>query len=578
MGDLERLKHLLIADEREVLSRVERRVEALEQVNAELASQLPSLVRAAPVEPMNRALANPVAAALGSAVQRNRTSIVDALFPVIGPIIRKAIAEALRGLMRDMNRVLESTFTPRGIRWRIEAWSSGLPYAHVVLKHTLRYQIDHVFLIERDSGLVLHRVSSPGLPDLDADAIAGMLTAIGQFVRDSVSGDGDNSLEAARVGEHLLWIVEGPRASLACFIQGVPPDELRSVLSDRLEQIHADMLGADVDPEDAMETVARSADLDASLEPMSLVAASASMVEQESPARKRSVRWPWLLVLLVLLAVLGWHFLRVERWNEQVLQLRAQLEKHPGFQLSTLDSEPWEKLTVRGLLDADAEPLAPVLDAAGLDGIRPEIQVRGFVSTDDTVVAKRARRMLDAPHGVQVDVKDGVLTVRGDAELEWVTREKPRASLIAGVRQVDWQVRGHDPRTAALAAARAELQEISARLDKTRVIFLRDSEADADAAASLGVMASALSRAHALATNSGIPFALHVFGYTDTPGTDQINLDLRVARAAWLRDKLRESGVDEKLLEGAVMDSGASGKDSEFRGAGVRIEFADATQ
>ncbi len=249
-----------------------------------------------------------------------------------------------------------------------------------------------------------------------------------------------------------------------------------------------------------------------------------------------------------------------------------------SIQLSTLDSEPWEKLTVRGLLDADAEPLAPVLDAAGLDGIRPEIQVRGFVSTDDAVLAKRARRMLDAPHGVQVDVKDGVLTVRGDAELDWVTREKPRASLIAGVRQVDWQVRGHDPRTAAMAAARAELHEISARLDKTRVIFLRDSEADADAAASLGVMASALSRAHALATNSGIPFALHVFGYTDTPGTDQINLDLRVARAAWLRDKLRENGVDEKLLEGAVMDSGASGKDSEFRGAGVRIEFADATQ
>ena len=115
-------------------------------------------------------------------------------------------------------------------------------------------------------------------------------------------------------------------------------------------------------------------------------------------------------------------------------------------------------------------------------------------------------------------------------------------------------------------------------LIKRHGILQPDSEADADAAASLGVMASALSRAHALATNSGIPFALHVFGYTDTPGTDQINLDLRVARAAWLRDKLRENGVDEKLLEGAVMDSGASGKDSAFRGAGVRIEIADATQ
>ena len=357
----------------------------------------------------------------------------------------------------------------------------------------------------------------------------------------------------------------------------MPPDELRSVLSDRLEQIHADMLGAEADPEDAMEAVARSADLDASLDPMSLVAASASMVEQESPARKRSARWPWLLVLLVLLAVLGWHYLRVHRWNGQVLQLRTQLEKHPGFQLSALESESWEKLTIRGLLDADAEPLAPLLDAAGLDGVKPELQIRGFVSTDDVVLAKRARRMLDAPHGVQVEVKDGVLRVLGDAEQEWATREQPRASLIAGVQRVDWQVRGHDPRTAARAAARAELQEISARLDKTRVIFLRDSEADAESAASLGAMASALSRAQVLAVESGIPITLHVFGYTDTPGTEQINLDLRVARAAWLRDKLRENGVDEKLLGGAVMDSGASGKDSVFRGAGVRIEIADGT-
>ena len=54
MGDLERLKHLLIADEREVLSRVERRVEALEQVNAELASQLPSLVfRVRKIKPLH---------------------------------------------------------------------------------------------------------------------------------------------------------------------------------------------------------------------------------------------------------------------------------------------------------------------------------------------------------------------------------------------------------------------------------------------------------------------------------------------------------------------------------------------
>ncbi|MCB1572150.1 MAG: hypothetical protein KDI72_14220, partial [Xanthomonadales bacterium] len=161
MSDLDRLKQILLAEEREKLRLAEQRVAELEQKNRELSALLPSLVRAAPQEPMTRALASPVAAALGSAVRDNRASIVDALFPVIGPIIRKAIAEALRGLMSDLNRVLEYGFSPRGIRWRIEAWRSGVPFAQIVLRHTLRYGIDHVFLIERDSGLVLHRQSSP---------------------------------------------------------------------------------------------------------------------------------------------------------------------------------------------------------------------------------------------------------------------------------------------------------------------------------------------------------------------------------------------------------------------------------
>ena len=156
-------------------------------------------------------------------MRENRQVIVDVLFPVIGPAIRKAIAEALRNLVADLNGAIESSFTPRGIRWRIEAWRSGVPYAQIVLKHTLNYGIDHVFLIERDSGLVLDRESAPHLPDLDADAIAGMLTAIGEFVRDSVGRDGGGTLDSARVGEHLLWVVQGPRANLACFIHGVPP-------------------------------------------------------------------------------------------------------------------------------------------------------------------------------------------------------------------------------------------------------------------------------------------------------------------------------------------------------------------
>ncbi len=203
MSDFDRLRQLLLADELAAIKDAGQRLEALERGQHELSQRLPGLIEKAPQTEMSHALSTPVASALGSAVRDNSGSIIDALFPVIGPIIRKAISEALRGLMSDLNSVLERSFTLHGLKWRLEAWRSGVPYAQVVLKHSLRYRIDHVFLIERDSGLVLHRESSPGLPDLDADAISGMLTAIGQFVRDSVGHEGGDSLEAARVGEYL---------------------------------------------------------------------------------------------------------------------------------------------------------------------------------------------------------------------------------------------------------------------------------------------------------------------------------------------------------------------------------------
>ena len=153
-------------------------------------------------------MSEPVAEALGSAVERKRQLIVDLLFPVIGPGIRKAIAEAMRSLVGDLNRALEASLSGRGLRWRVESWRTGVPYPQVVLKHTLRYRIDHLFLIEAGSGLVIHRESAPELSDLDSDAVAGMLTAIQQFVRDSV-GTEAATLDAASVGEHLLWVESG---------------------------------------------------------------------------------------------------------------------------------------------------------------------------------------------------------------------------------------------------------------------------------------------------------------------------------------------------------------------------------
>ena len=557
MSDYDRLRELLLADERGALARAETRIDALDRARDGLAAQLPVLVRAAPVAAMGDALAAPVAQALGQAVRQNSTPIVDALFPVIGPLIRKSIAEALRNLMGDINSALEHSFTPRGLRWRFEAWRSGVPFAQVVLKHTVRYRIDHVFLIERDSGLVLQRASAPGVVELDADAIAGMLTAIGQFVRDSV-GQARGALEEARVGEYLLWLTDGPRASIAAFIQGVPPDALRDLLVQRLEEIHA------ASGESGLMTAAAIPQVSIDAEALALAVAPGA-------GETRPVsRWPALVLLLAGLVAAGVYAAREERWQDRLGTLRVALEGHPGFVLSSIDEGAGRSLRVRGLLDADAEPIAPLLSAAELGDATTRVEVEGYVSSDDAIVLRRARRLLDVPPTVDARVRDGRLVLTGTAAQAWIDAAVPRAAWVPGVKAVGFEV---VPAIDAVAEARAALDDLANAVEDIDVRFVRDVEGTADVAARVDEIAAALVRAQALAGIAGRALRIEVSGFSDTPGGDALNTALRDARAHWLRDALVARGIGAELLSTVdpITRDDPAGSTMAFRGARARL-------
>ncbi len=558
MSDLDRLKELLLAEEREALARAEARVDTLERDRAALAQALPKLVRDAPSRPMASALAEPVAEALGSAVREHRRSIVDALFPIIGPMIRKAITEALRGLMSDLNGVLEQSFTLRGLRWRLEAMRSGVPYAQVVLRHGLRYRVDHVFLIERDSGLVLHRASAPDQPELDGDAIAGMLTAIGQFVRDSVGRDGGDALEAARVGSSVLWVVEGPRAFLACFIDGVPPETLRAAMADTLERLHA--THADLGVDSALGEDA------AALSPDALVAAAAT--GGDAPVGPARSPWPLRIVALVVLALVATWWVRSHRWESRVDTVRAALEAHPGFVLTSLSSRAWRSITIDGLVDADAEPPAAAWRDVDLGGVVPAITTRGYVSGDDAVVTRRALRLLAPPRGVSLTVAGGLLALRGEADSAWLDDARERAAWIAGVREVSIEVSdAHDARARAAAGLALIGREIESRF----VHFTHDVEVAPDAALRIETIIADIARARALAGTAGVALRLHAEGLNDAPGSAAVNAELRAERAAWLARELVARGVPATMVETAGDVGAAAGDAILVRGARVRV-------
>lgn len=538
-GQFERLREILLGDERLALDAARARIAELERTQNNLSQRLPGALEAladeASTTRVANALAAPVSQALGAAVQRNRQSLIDVLFPIIGPLIRKSIAEALRNLVADLNGAIESSFTLRGLKWRIEAWRAGVPYAQVVLKHRLAYAIDHVFLIERDSGLVLHHEAALGLPELDKDAIAGMLTALGDFVGDSVGREAGGTLESVRVGEHLVWMLHGPRANLACFIRGVPPPALHGLLEHRLEEIHARLAAA---PAENPHTPQNQAIWHDALQPPALVREAGRSEEAEQ--RKSPSRWPLLLILLVLAALLFAFLLSRERWQARVDALRGRLEAHPGFVLSGIEAKPWSRVVVHGLLDPDAAALKPLLDAAEFGGVEPTLDATGYLSTDDAVVERRAQRLLQPPAGVRIAVKGGVLSLSGSAAQAWLDTAGQRAGWIAGVARVESTL---TPEIDAVAAARAELVRLTHVFPSTQVEFVDDAKPVDGAAGVVETIARDARRAVELAKIGKIRISLAAVGANTDVGSGQMNQRLRAERAQWLALALAARGV-----------------------------------
>ena len=192
---------------------------------ADIGAVLPQvLLRHAHDPQFTRALAPPLEQAITTSVRRNPKPLADALFPVMGPAIRKAVAASLAGMVESLNRTLEHSFSRRSISWRLEAMRTG----QVVRRESCcsrrsLYRVEQVFLIDRKSGLLLQHVHAGAAGMQDADMVSGMLTAIRDFVQDSFRVSDSDSLESLEVGELSVWIEPGPHAIVAAVIRGSAP-------------------------------------------------------------------------------------------------------------------------------------------------------------------------------------------------------------------------------------------------------------------------------------------------------------------------------------------------------------------
>ena len=527
------LRELLVGPERHQLDELADRVEEVAITPHVLAEQLPEAIalRASRDGQLGRALAPTIETALRESIRRNPREVATAIFPVLGPAIRKAIAETMAGLVRSINSAVEHSFSVQGIKWRIEAWRTGERYADVVIKHALVYRVEQVFLVHAETGLLLAHVTAPDLDVPDADLISGMLTAIQDFVRDSFRPAEGGTLSTFTVGEHTVHVEAGPSALVAGVIRGQFPESVPQRLQQSLEQIHLEYASPLGDFEgDATPFASAATLLEENLETV------LSTDRKTERAKMAWLRWaiPLAAILLFLggLATASWL-----RWRRAVRLMQAE----PGYVVIDADRS-WRRWEFRGLKDPIARDPRAVLAALGSTPPTIAGAWKPYISLDSAMVVARARQTLAAPASATTALVGDTLRIAGSATVDWLRRLRV-APPIGGVAHLDY--------SAVKATLPARIGDLRRRVEATRILFDPGSARVTDAeAAKVRALAESMRRLTDSAAVIDASVRVDLVGRTDPTGTDATNQSLANLRVDAVIRRLRESGIPGAMLNG----------------------------
>jgi hypothetical protein len=210
------LKDILLRDDRSTLLELQRTLnerELLEKkINPILEDHLAFLRKNFPKE-----YAKIVDRMVEQKIKSSQAEIVDAIYPVLGGMITKFINFKFQELKDNIDAQingLKQNYNP--VFWLRNRFL-GVKDSDVILASSDAVVLEEIFVIERDSGLLIG--SAALYPSVNRDVVAGMLTAIKAFVEDAFERDKED-LEMIQYGTYKIVIENFPSYYFAAAVKG----------------------------------------------------------------------------------------------------------------------------------------------------------------------------------------------------------------------------------------------------------------------------------------------------------------------------------------------------------------------
>ena len=284
---------------------------------------------------ISRTLGPEMGEAIKVQIREERDVMVDALYPVIGNTISKYMVE----LVQSINEKVETALSPEGINRKIRAKIQGVSEAELILQETAKFTVRAIFLIHKASGLVIREVQPSSEHKLEADMVAGMLTAIRSFANDCIAQPGEVSeLHEIDYNDAKIILEVAGYCYLAVVVKGEPSQPFIEKLRETLSQIIL-----------KYDRAIAAFDGDRATIPNSVELLLEKLTEPE--AEKKKSKPPIALLFLLLAIILPWGIIQ---WRSSVAsrieaETAVALDAAPELSVyRIIASVDRGKLTLRG--------------------------------------------------------------------------------------------------------------------------------------------------------------------------------------------------------------------------------------
>lgn len=200
--ELSLLREILLKEDREdiadIWDHLDNSEKLAEKINPIVEIHLENLKRKFPKEYKKQ-----VEVLIERKLKSSQDELLNLIYPVMGKMIKKYISHQFELLKEQVDQKVEQTFSLKNWINRFKARASGVDERDIMLRELDKVSIEEVYIIERDSGILMGHYSKS--ETIDRDLVAGMLTAIKSFVENAFSKKRQD-LDMIEYGTYKIFI------------------------------------------------------------------------------------------------------------------------------------------------------------------------------------------------------------------------------------------------------------------------------------------------------------------------------------------------------------------------------------